>query len=282
MNATAGNQSAQLSFQIPQTNGNPVTTVNWQDSEGGLGTFPVTPASTGAAETETVTPLSNGASYTFTLEACNADYGCGPPSLSSNSVVPYGPPNTPSAGATANGTSSITFSWSGGGGNGRPIANYQVNIDGGGWQNEGPNPGSTSKSSYGPGMQGCIQVRVVDTVGQQSGTASQCATTAQLSSTVYVSEGGSVSSSFCKSNCHYVNVSLNNFAPNTKYAIYLYCDKAGYCNGTTSDFAPYDPEYVTTDGSGNASFDNFWEYGYANSHVWAVVSGHSSGLVLWH
>jgi hypothetical protein len=108
------------------------------------------------------------------VRACNAD-GCGGFSPASTPVIPYGTPIAPTAGATASGTT-ITFSWTGGGGNGRPIANYQIKIDNGAWQDEGASPGSMAVD-VGCGQTRTVRARIVNQYGTLSAESGPAAAT---------------------------------------------------------------------------------------------------------
>ncbi|MCR2784691.1 MULTISPECIES: Ig-like domain-containing protein [unclassified Microbacterium] len=132
----------------------------------------------GATISGSVGGLANGTTYSIAIRAVNrmdGQYYAGPGSPGSNGVVPFGPPNTPGAGASASGTS-ITFSWSPPALNGRDIARIEINIAGGGWENVGAQNGSRAVD-YGHAQHHTIQVRVVDTEGQVSGVASASART---------------------------------------------------------------------------------------------------------
>jgi fibronectin type 3 domain-containing protein len=72
----------------------------------------------GTSPSYTYTGLRNGTSYTFQARACNA-YTCSPWSESSNAVVPYGVPPTPTISASG-GDRKVTFTWDARGTNGRP------------------------------------------------------------------------------------------------------------------------------------------------------------------
>jgi hypothetical protein len=252
-----------LTFRIPSANGSPITSVEWTASSGATGTFATSGLAEGSSSTQTVTGLTNGSTYTFNLRACNAD-GCGGLSPASNAVTPYGPPGAPSAGAAASGTT-ITYSWSGGGGGGRPIANYQISIDGGGWQNVGPNPGSTS-AGYGYSETHSVQARVVDTANQisdLSNTASARTVDAPPPpEKILISKGGPGSASGCPAGCYYVNVSMSNFTSPRHLRI---CDSASGCS---SWYGPW-----------QSGVNNYFVDGHIGGDVWVesddgVTSNH--------
>jgi hypothetical protein len=68
------------------------------------------------------------------------------------------------------------FNWSGGGNNGRPVSTYYVSIDGGGYTSYSTSGGTTI--GYGCGTGHSISAYVVDSMGDQSSTASASASTA--------------------------------------------------------------------------------------------------------
>jgi hypothetical protein len=100
-----------------------------------------------------------------TVDACNESAKCGPPSnpASGPGTDPYGLPYPPSVTATQSGDT-IIYAWSGGGNNGRPVANYTVCIDGT-CSSKGASAGSTA-ISYGCSTSHSISASVTDTVGQ--------------------------------------------------------------------------------------------------------------------
>lgn len=169
-------KTIRVSFTLPQPNGATLTRVEYQVSGGGGGSWS-SPGSPGSSVTETIGGLTNGTSYTVTVRGCNETSACGAWSAASNAAIPYGVPATPTAGASvAADGKSIVWSWGGGGGNGRPIANYQISVDGGGWQDKGASPGSATQT-FDYSQTHSVRVQVVDSAGQVSGIASAQATT---------------------------------------------------------------------------------------------------------
>jgi hypothetical protein len=128
VSATAGNQSATVSWTAPSNNGgSPITsyTVNVYPSGA---TTPSQQLPAGASVTSLkVTGLTNGTSYTFTVQATNSA-GTGPESTPSSAVTPQ--PTAPDAptGVTATaGNAQATVSWTAPSNNGgSPITSYTV------------------------------------------------------------------------------------------------------------------------------------------------------------
>jgi hypothetical protein len=161
-----GNTVANATFTLPAAHGSSISKVNYVATGGAsalTGSW-ASPGSPGQSVTEQIPNLVNGVTYSVTVSACNETGECG--ALSNVATVdPYGPPYAPSVSATGNGDN-ITFAWSGGGDNGRPVAAYWVCIDGT-CTNEGPNPGSVT-NTYGCSQTHSVYAYVVDTVGQTS------------------------------------------------------------------------------------------------------------------
>jgi len=160
-------RAAKLQFTVPATHATPVTRVEFRTTGAKSGAIPLPgqPLQAPTHEQRVVHGLKNGVPYAFSLRACN-ESRCGPWSPFSNRTTPYGQPRAPAAHASASGTR-IAFGWSGGGGSGRPIARYEVQIDGGRWQKVGSKPGHLA-ATYGYGQAHEVRARVVDTTGQTS------------------------------------------------------------------------------------------------------------------
>jgi hypothetical protein len=126
--ATAGNQSAAVSWTAPGDGGSPITSYTVTASPGG-GTATVSgspPPTSG-----TVSGLSAGTSYTFTVTATNAA-GTGPASAPSGSVVVVGPPAAPSGVSAVAGNGAAMVSWAAPANNGGAITSYTVTASPGG------------------------------------------------------------------------------------------------------------------------------------------------------
>lgn len=107
VNATAGFQSASVSWTAPASQGASAITSYTVTSNPGN----VTATTNGGTTSATVAPLSAGVSYSFTVTATNAA-GIGLPSDPSNSVMPTGQRAGPPTNVTATaGDGSASVSW---------------------------------------------------------------------------------------------------------------------------------------------------------------------------
>jgi len=180
LTATAANTQIVAHFTLPASHGSSITQVDYTATGG---PSPVTgawssPGASGQSVSETITGLVNGTTYSVTVDACNESAKCGPPSntASGPGTDPYGPPYPPSVTATQSGDS-IIYAWSGGGNNGRPVANYTVCIDGN-CSSKGASAGTTT-ISYGCSTPHSIYASVTDTVGQTSSNSATATTSTQ-------------------------------------------------------------------------------------------------------
>jgi hypothetical protein len=87
VSATAGNASAQVSWNAPSDGGSVITSYTITPFIGATAQTPVTVTGNPPSPTATVSGLTNGTAYTFTVTATNS-VGTGPPSAASNSVTP--------------------------------------------------------------------------------------------------------------------------------------------------------------------------------------------------
>jgi hypothetical protein len=256
-------------FTLPSPNSSALTSVEYQLNGAPAGSWP-SPGAPGSTF-EGAIAASNGASYVVQVRGCNDANLCGPWSDASNAVVPYGPPAPPNVSADRNGNV-VSYTWNGGGGNGRAVDHYHVCIDGG-CSNRGP--GSTSKD-YGYSASWSISVYLVDAAGQVTATVSRSGSTPPAPPTLVVSKGAFHTSSTCTSSatCRYVHVTASNFAPNTRYGIQYWCDYPSQCS-------PWSSNTFTTNGAGAASFEGQAWYGDTGHHVWVVVNGVESNHLQW-
>lgn len=171
LSATAHDTSMSVSFTLPASHGASISEVRYAVTGGSppiSGAWP-SPGAPGQSVQEQINSLVNGTSYTVTVSACNEAGECGANSNAA-SADPYGVPNGPSVSASSGQKTSITFTWTGGGNNGRPVASYTLCVDGS-CSNVGSAPSSrtmsfacsTSHTAYG---------FVVDTMGQRSPNSS--------------------------------------------------------------------------------------------------------------
>jgi hypothetical protein len=176
LSATPGDSKITLTFTLPASHGSTISQVNYT-ANGGSGAASgswSSPGSSGQQVSETIGGLVNGTTYSVTVSACNESQKCGPNSnvVSGEDTDPYGKPQAPLTGTEASQTQ-ISFDWTGGGGNGRPVASYWLCIDGS-CTNEGPNPGSVT-NQYGCGTSHPTYAYVIDTAGQVSGDSATLA-----------------------------------------------------------------------------------------------------------
>ena len=122
VSATPGDQSAQVSFSVPDDNGSPITDYQYQ-----VGTEEW--ASAGTSSPFTITGLKNGRTVEIRMRAINAA-GPGADSAPAN-VTPGGGPLPPTnlAATPSNGAALVSFN-AAGAGNGRDIINYLVSTGG--------------------------------------------------------------------------------------------------------------------------------------------------------
>jgi hypothetical protein len=119
VSATAGDESASVSFSAPVSSGGlPITAYRVVATPGGA-------TATGAGSPLTVTGLTNGSAYTFTAVATNS-VGSGAASAASAPVTPAGLPGVPSALTAVPGHSHVDLSWTAGNPNGSPITGYEL------------------------------------------------------------------------------------------------------------------------------------------------------------
>ena len=126
VNATAGQQSATVTWSAPSSGG-PPTSYTVTPYIGSTAQTPTTVTGSPPATTATVSGLTAGTSYTFTVQAANAS-GSGPSSSQSNSVTPTAPtaPSTPTNISVSPATSQALVSWTAPNSNGSPITGYTV------------------------------------------------------------------------------------------------------------------------------------------------------------
>jgi hypothetical protein len=173
------NRAIHVGFTVSQRDSSQLSSVQYGLNVPSVsGTWAV-PGTSGSRVEKSITGLSDGTTYTVYVRGCNNAGRCGPWTGPSNKVTPYGRPRAPSVGARADGTS-ITYSWSGGGDNGRPVSSYRVCFDASSCTRT--RAGSITEF-YGQSQTHTITVSAIDSAGQHSATASASATTATAPST---------------------------------------------------------------------------------------------------
>ncbi len=180
LSAAPGNAKVTVTFTLPASHASAITEVKYT-ATGGSGSVAgawSSPGSSGQAVSETINGLVNGTTYTVTVSACNEAGKCGPDSnaVSGANTDPYGLPDAPSVSASQSGNS-IVYNWSGGGNNGRPVADYGVCIDGS-CTSKGAAAGATT-IGYGCSTSHSIYAYVADTVGQKSGNSTTATASTQ-------------------------------------------------------------------------------------------------------
>jgi hypothetical protein len=202
--ATGYDGAVKYTLSAPNDNGMAISTYQFTYTGGSIDAV-------SSSTSGTIGGLTNGSSYTFKVRACNDM--CGDWSAASATMKPYGPPPTPNVSAAPSGTTQVQFVWSSGGTNGRPIDHMSVSVDGGGWTTK---PVSSSMAvGNGSGQTHSIQVRAVDSAGQQSPVASASATSYAPPATVTLTHGAATNQPDCTSPCNYVTIELQNFPANT-------------------------------------------------------------------
>lgn len=180
LTAAPGDTVATVSFTLPDAHGSGISKVNYTVTGGSA---PITgswtsPGNPGDPVHETISGLVNGTTYSFNVSACNeTGTECGGPSNTAT-ADPYGKPNPPSVSATPSGYS-VTYAWSGGGNNGRPVASYGVCIQGSCRQYSAAGQTSVTYPCNNGSTQYSIYAYVVDTVGQTSADSPTSSTLTQ-------------------------------------------------------------------------------------------------------
>jgi hypothetical protein len=142
-------------------------------------------------------------------------------------------------------TGTVSFSWSGGSGNGR-TATYETSLDGGGWTSRGqvPNGGSTT-NTFNCNTTHTFKVRIVrSTDGAIAGPASAPAQTLPQppvpNPSVTLTKGAQANQPDCTSvYCHYLHITMHDF-PSGNYSVKCMqngrqFDTGGITVGATAD-----------------------------------------------
>ncbi len=126
VNATAGSESASLTWKAP-SGGGPVTKYTITPYKGSEAQTATSITGSPPATGTTITGLTNGTAYTFTVQASNQN-GNGTVSEHSNAVTPSAPtvPSAPTAVSASAGAASATVTWTAPGNGGSPITKYTI------------------------------------------------------------------------------------------------------------------------------------------------------------
>jgi hypothetical protein len=199
--------------------------------------------------------IANGTPVTVYLAACNSSGLCGAWTGPSNQVTPYGRPNPPQVTGTPDGDK-ITWAWSGGGGNGRPVASYGVCMDVVASCTELTAPDNET-ITYGYSQTHQLYVFAADTAGQESTAATGTATTGPTPPpprTLTVSQGGIELEYHAFPEDAWVHIAVSNFPADTviKYS----CTGSGISSGGSTYDTDSSGNTIQTDAAGSASFDS--------------------------
>jgi len=254
-NGSAGyNGAVHYTLSAPNDNGMAISTYQFTYSGGSVD-------ASSSSTSGSISGLSNGTTYTFRVRACNDM--CGDWSAPSAAVTPYGPVPAPNVSGAQSGDTQVQFTWSSGGTNGRPIDHMLVSVDGGGFASK-PVSGSVLVGN-GPGQSHSIQVRAVDSAGQQSAVAGASATTKSQPPTVTLTHGASTNQPDCHAPCNYVTIELQHFPANTSVTCTI---KSGHAGGN-----PFATERTTTDSNGYRKWQSDAYYGWYGTYLEATCNG---------
>jgi hypothetical protein len=125
--ATAGLNSATVSWTAPSSNGSPITSYTITPYIGTQAQTATTINGSPPATNTTITGLAGGTAYTFTVTATNG-IGIGPASSPSNSVTPTSPsvPAAPTGVTATPSNASATVSWTAPNNGGSQILSYTI------------------------------------------------------------------------------------------------------------------------------------------------------------
>jgi hypothetical protein len=273
--------------------GSAVTSFTVTTSPAGASAAPLSvPAVAGQSSyTAPISGLTNGTDYRVTIAACNA-LGCTASSkvAVSGIATPFGAPGTPGMSAPTVNGNTITWSWSSPSGNGSPIANFKISLDGTPVVQALQNSYS---GTFGCGQSHTLTVEAVNAGGAEGGVGSAGAPTTACPPPPAVSITPGNASPACtsvggSSGCYWVHVTLTGFPPNSPIT-FMCIDRTGtfWTNPGSQGFGAW----YSTDANGNQSWSpapNVAGEGCADSngftvHVTVTVAGvtASSPPVLW-
>jgi large repetitive protein len=235
--ATGTNNQVKVTFTAAPGNGALTSEIVYVwNAAGGSGTV----ASGG---TITYGGLANGNSYQISIAARSTVRGetATGTFVPSSPVIPYGPPNAPQVSASGN-ANNVTLNWNAGSsGNGRPIAEVQIETTDGGVQGGQGISGSTTQGS-GRNQTKSIRAHAKDSTGlwgAWSGWAS--ASTWGNPSFNFTNSGVTFTNTCPWGTCEYVNITLSRFDPG----------KSVRCYAGGIGAPDYDVTIAVTDPGGN-------------------------------
>jgi hypothetical protein len=214
---------------------------------------------TGATSIE-VGGLQNGVVYTFVVRALNA-IGASEPSAPSPAVVPFGAPAVYGLTSSVSGQT-ITWTWQADG-NGSPLAEFVLSVDGGPPRRLGPSTRQYTET-FGPDERHVLSVRAVNAEGQQSPPVTRAATT-QPVRIVTVGKGAPVNQPDCQvASCRFLVVTLQGFGPGEHEVRCVSAQHGSWYVYRTS-----------------AQTSSLCYFGFAGVPVWAEVDGVRSNTITW-
>ena len=246
--ATGTNNQVQMAFTDAAGNGAKPTEMTYYWSTGGFSA--VLPANRLITDAR----LANGTSYSIsvfaksTVNGISSQFG---PSVAAPGVVPYGPPFPPQVSASG-GVNSVTLSWNAGSsGNGRPIAEVQIETTDGGIQSVALS-GNVSQGN-GRNQTKSIRARAKDSTGLWSGWSVPAAGSTWGNPSYSWGEGEWIAKSppsFCSDGCWKISLTLRQYNPNS--IVHCAITGQGAKDWTIA---------ITVDGGGN--WGTAIPYGYA-------------------
>ena len=206
----AGIGHVRLTWPAASPNGSALLRYEISINDGG-------PANVGLVTTYDRTGLGNGTDYSFKVRACN-DVNCGAWSPNT-SITTWGVPNQPGAPNVSAGDGTVSASWSAPAANGRPINNYDVEINPGGTRSVG---GTSTSWNVANGQGYQVRVRACNDVGCSPYSAWSQTVTPRAPVNVTASYGRSAQGEpDCgSSRCRWVQAAATGLQPNTTYTVW--------------------------------------------------------------
>lgn len=238
-----------VAFTPGPYNGIKPSEVIWKYQLNGVGTW-----RTLSGDTIPQSVLTMGNSYTVSLRAeatVDGNLYTGATGASAMSARPYLPVPAPTLHAESGAWEAI-FTWDTPTTAGRDIAKIEWSLNGASWTNTGSTSGGTRNVPLGYGTSQTFWVRVTDTEGQMATTSrigrplGPRVTLRQGPLAVYPNKG-------CPSaaNCHYFDVELEYFRPNTNVSV-----ACQYIQPSTGNFYTWTIPTAYIDSNGHGGFNN--------------------------